>query len=130
MSLYYGRDHSDWEDLEDAGLAFLIERARLERVTSYTEMNHVLGQRTGLRLFDFVPLYTVGRMCSKSFQSKTIARFSRRCKACAASYARAGSTISCRAGECGVRRPSAREASRLRAPPSQQSRRRPTPWIR
>jgi hypothetical protein len=53
MSVRYGRDDSEWEQLEDAGLAFLIERARLERITSYTEMNHVLAQRTGLRPFDF-----------------------------------------------------------------------------
>jgi hypothetical protein len=34
-------------------LAFLIERARLERDTSYTEMNTILASRTGLRPFDF-----------------------------------------------------------------------------
>lgn len=53
MALYYGREVSDWDQLEEAGLRFLIERARLERVTSYTEMNQALGQRTGLRHFDF-----------------------------------------------------------------------------
>jgi hypothetical protein len=37
----YGRDEAEWDELEDAGLAFLIERARLDRVTSYTEMNTV-----------------------------------------------------------------------------------------
>jgi hypothetical protein len=31
----------------------LVERARLERVTSYTEMNTVVAQRTGIRKFDF-----------------------------------------------------------------------------
>ncbi len=53
MTLQYGRDEGDWEQLEDAGLRFLTERAKLERVTSYTEMNQVLAQRTGLRRFDF-----------------------------------------------------------------------------
>lgn len=51
--MLYGREESDWEELEQSGLGFLIERARLERVTSYTEMNQVLVQRTGLRRFDF-----------------------------------------------------------------------------
>src|SRR5215472_1539571 len=49
----YGRDEDEWDALEDAGLQFLIERARLERVTSYTEMNTVLVERTGFRKFDF-----------------------------------------------------------------------------
>jgi hypothetical protein len=51
--MYYGRDEADWAQLEDAGRRFLIERARMERVTSYTELNQVLAQRTGLRRFDF-----------------------------------------------------------------------------
>lgn len=51
--MLYGREESDWEQLEYSGLNFLIERARLERVTSYTEMNQALVQRTGLRRFDF-----------------------------------------------------------------------------
>src|SRR5215831_17706724 len=49
----YGRDEGEWDELEDVGLGFLIERAKLERVTSYTELNTVLTQRTGLRRFDF-----------------------------------------------------------------------------
>jgi hypothetical protein len=49
----YGRDEEEWNELEDAGLEFLLERARLERVTSYTETNTVLAQRTGHRRFDF-----------------------------------------------------------------------------
>lgn len=49
----YGRDQAEWDELEDAGLEFLLERVRLERVTSYTEMNTVLAQRTGHRQFDF-----------------------------------------------------------------------------
>jgi hypothetical protein len=34
----YGRDDEDWDQLADAGLVFLIERARLEKLTSYTEL--------------------------------------------------------------------------------------------
>lgn len=52
-SMKYGRDEEEWNDLEEAGLEFLLERAGLERVTSYTEMNTVLAQRTGHRRFDF-----------------------------------------------------------------------------
>jgi len=36
-----------------AGEAFLIERARLGRLTSYTVLNATLERRTGLRRFDF-----------------------------------------------------------------------------
>jgi hypothetical protein len=49
----YGRDDEDWDQLADAGLAFLIERARLEKLTSYTELNATLQRRTGLAGFDF-----------------------------------------------------------------------------
>lgn len=49
----YGREPEDWETLSAAGHEFLMERARLRRDTSYTEMNTVLATRTGLRLFDF-----------------------------------------------------------------------------
>lgn len=49
----YGRDDHDWERLTEAGLAFLIERARLEKMTTYTELNATLCRRTGLREFDF-----------------------------------------------------------------------------
>jgi hypothetical protein len=49
----YGRSDAEWDELTDAGLEFLIERARMRRTTSYTEMNVVLHQRTGLRPFDF-----------------------------------------------------------------------------
>lgn len=49
----YGRDVEEWDELEETGLQFLLERARLERVTSYTETNTVLAQRTGHRRFDF-----------------------------------------------------------------------------
>jgi len=49
----YERDEEQWNELEEAGRAFLLERARMERVTSYTEMNTVLAQRTGHRRFNF-----------------------------------------------------------------------------
>jgi hypothetical protein len=49
----YGRDDGDWDLLADAGLEFLIERARLETLTSYTELNATLERRTGLPGFDF-----------------------------------------------------------------------------
>lgn len=51
--MLYGRDADDWERLTEAGLVFLIERARLEKCTSYTELNATLIRRTGLRGFDF-----------------------------------------------------------------------------
>lgn len=49
----YGRDDDEWHRLVDAGLAFLIERARLRKVTSYTELNATLARRTGARPFKF-----------------------------------------------------------------------------
>jgi hypothetical protein len=49
----YGRDDLVWDQLVDAGLAFLIERARLRKLTSYTEMDATLVRRTGLPGFDF-----------------------------------------------------------------------------
>ena len=49
----YGRDDDDWDQLADAGHAFLIERARLRKTTSYTELNTVIANRTGLPGFDF-----------------------------------------------------------------------------
>lgn len=49
----YGRGEEEWNELEEAGLEFLRERARPERVTSYTETNTALAQRTGRRRFDF-----------------------------------------------------------------------------
>jgi hypothetical protein len=51
--LVFGRDQSDWDLLAEEGEAFLIERARLGRLTSYTELNAVLERRTGVRRFDF-----------------------------------------------------------------------------
>jgi hypothetical protein len=49
----FGRDESDWDVLATAGEEFLIERARLGRCTSYTELNAALVRRSGLRSFDF-----------------------------------------------------------------------------
>lgn len=49
----YGRDDQEWDQLTEAGLRFLIERAQLRKITSYTELNAVLERRTGLRRFDF-----------------------------------------------------------------------------
>jgi hypothetical protein len=49
----YGREDQDWDALAAAGWEFLTTQARLERTTSYTEMNTVLARRTGVREFDF-----------------------------------------------------------------------------
>ncbi|MGW3502451.1 hypothetical protein ACWDMY_17300 [Streptomyces globisporus] len=49
----YGRADSEWELLVDTGRDFLVERARLGKVTSYTELNVSLARRTGCRSFDF-----------------------------------------------------------------------------
>lgn len=50
---YYGRDQETWDRLAEAGLRFLIEQARLQRPTTYTELNAALARRTGLPGFDF-----------------------------------------------------------------------------
>ncbi|MEH1012322.1 hypothetical protein V6U90_04240 [Micromonospora sp. CPCC 206060] len=52
MSMY-GREDETWERLTEVSLTFLIERARLGKVTSYTELNTTLERRTGLAAFDF-----------------------------------------------------------------------------
>jgi hypothetical protein len=52
-TMAFGRNQADWDILARAGEEFLIERARLGRLTSYTEMNATLERRTGLRRFDF-----------------------------------------------------------------------------
>ena len=49
----YGRSSADWSALTRAGLAFLVERAKLGRTTSYTELNSALARRTGVQPFDF-----------------------------------------------------------------------------
>jgi hypothetical protein len=41
-STHYGRTREEWKLLVDAGRDFLVEQARLGRVTSYTELNTVL----------------------------------------------------------------------------------------
>ncbi len=50
---YNGRSDEEWETLIACGLDFLVEVARRERTTSYTELNAVLVRRTGLWGFDF-----------------------------------------------------------------------------
>lgn len=49
----YGRDDLVWDQLAEAGLEFLVEQARLGKLTSYTELNATLVCRTGLPGFDF-----------------------------------------------------------------------------
>lgn len=49
----YGRSDEEWDQLVRAGHVFLLERAKLDRPTTYTELNAVLRRRTGLRGFDF-----------------------------------------------------------------------------
>jgi len=46
--LMYGRDDEVWDRLAEPGLSFLIELARLGKVTSYTELNAALIRRTGI----------------------------------------------------------------------------------
>lgn len=50
---HYGRTAEEWDRLVEAGTEFLLERARLKKVTTYTEMNATLTRRTGVRPFDF-----------------------------------------------------------------------------
>lgn len=52
MSMY-GRDDEAWNRLTEAGLDFLVELARLRKVTTYTELNATLVRRTGMSGFDF-----------------------------------------------------------------------------
>jgi hypothetical protein len=49
----YGRADSEWDVLVEAGREFLVERAKLGKLTSYTELNVTLARRTGYRAFDF-----------------------------------------------------------------------------
>jgi hypothetical protein len=49
----FGRDNAEWSRLVQAAEVFLIEQARLGKVTSYTELNTVLARRTGATPFDF-----------------------------------------------------------------------------
>lgn len=48
-AMTFGRDEADWDVLASEGEEFLIERARLGRLTSYTELNTALERRTGIR---------------------------------------------------------------------------------
>jgi hypothetical protein len=52
-AMMFGCDETEWDVLAAVGEEFLIERARLGRCTSYTELNAALERRTGLRRFDF-----------------------------------------------------------------------------
>jgi len=49
----YGRGDEEWDQLSSVGLGFLIERARLQKTTTYTDLDATLRRRTGLRGFDF-----------------------------------------------------------------------------
>lgn len=49
----YGRSEAEWDELTEVGRRFLVERARMGRTTTYTEVNQVLVQRTDLSGFDF-----------------------------------------------------------------------------
>jgi hypothetical protein len=49
----YGRSDDEWARLAESAKGFLIERAKLRAMTSYTELNATLMRRTGLRGFDF-----------------------------------------------------------------------------
>lgn len=48
----YGRDLV-WDELARVGLEFLVEQARLGKLTSYTELNAALVRRAGVPGFDF-----------------------------------------------------------------------------
>ena len=70
----YGRTEADWDQLAQEGRRYLEERGRLEKTTSYTEMNVVLAGRTGLRSFDFdrpderaAMGYLLGRITADAF---------------------------------------------------------------
>ncbi|MFE4797647.1 hypothetical protein ACFRFL_21685 [Streptomyces sp. NPDC056708] len=49
----YGRADNEWDILVEAGRDFLVERAKLGRLTSYTELSVTVARRTGCRAFDF-----------------------------------------------------------------------------
>ena len=51
--MLFGRTKEEWERLIMAGEAFLIDRARMRRTTSYTELSAALAKRLGTRAFDF-----------------------------------------------------------------------------
>ena len=49
----YGRSEDEWTRLVDVGKKFLIERATMQRTTSYTEFNAALINRTKTAGFNF-----------------------------------------------------------------------------
>ena len=49
----YGRSDEEWTRLVDVGKKFLIERATMQRTTSYTELNAALINRTDTAGFNF-----------------------------------------------------------------------------
>lgn len=51
--MIWGRDESEWNELVYVTTEFLAEQARLQRTTTYTELNSVLQRRTGAHPFDF-----------------------------------------------------------------------------
>ena len=49
----YGRTDAEWDTLVIEGRRFVEDRARLPRLTNYTELNDTLARRTDVRPFDF-----------------------------------------------------------------------------
>ncbi|MGH3916268.1 MAG: hypothetical protein ACRDTC_23100 [Pseudonocardiaceae bacterium] len=49
----YGRSEEEWTRLLEVGKKFLVERATMQRTTSYTEFNAALVNRTDTAGFDF-----------------------------------------------------------------------------
>lgn len=49
----WGRTDEEWTDLCSTAEQFLADQARMERTTTYTELNTVLVQRTGHAAFNF-----------------------------------------------------------------------------
>lgn len=49
----YGRSEELWDRMTDEGLRFLRDVARLQRLTSYSELNDTLHRRAGAPRFDF-----------------------------------------------------------------------------
>lgn len=53
LPIRYGRTAEEWGNLVSTGTAFLIDRARLNEITTYDEMNTALARLTGARPFEF-----------------------------------------------------------------------------
>lgn len=51
--MQYGRSEEQWAKLANAGKKFLLERATMQRTTSYTELNAALINRTDTAGFNF-----------------------------------------------------------------------------